>query len=63
MPIEIAKPNTVGLITQTEDGRIIQLGLSQSQSDALQLFVAAMSKEKPIVSLGIHYELEFKNRR
>ena len=63
MPIEHAKPNVIGLISQTEDGRIIQLGLSQSQSDALQLFVVAMSKEKPLVSLGIHYELEFKNRR
>ena len=59
--IENAPIGKVGLIQETEDGRIIQLGLTQTQSECLQLFLASLSKESPLVNLGRDYELILKN--
>jgi len=50
----------IGLIQQLEDGRIIQIGLQKWQSESLQLFLASISKENPLIKMGEEYELIFK---
>lgn len=57
MKIEKAKSGTVGLVMETPDGRIIQLGLTTDQSAMLNTFVASMSSEKALPDLGKDYEL------
>lgn len=57
--LEIGK---VGLVQETEDGRIIQIGLTPSQSEMLQIFLATLSKESPLVQMSEDYELVLKNR-
>ena len=52
--------NAVGLVQAQKDGRIVQIGLSEDQSIALQLFLAAMSKESPLLQLPAEYDLELK---
>lgn len=56
--LEVGK---IGLIQQDKNGVIQQIGLTQEQSDILQLFLAGMSKGKPFVCMGHDYELELKN--
>ena len=56
------KVGDVGLIQQLDDGRIIQLGLTDTQSRVLQAFLASLSKDAPLVRMGSDYELEFKNK-
>jgi len=55
--IQNAEIGKVGLIQQRPNGTIIQLGMNQEQFDALQLFVAALSKEKPLVFIDGDNEL------
>ncbi len=43
-----------------EDGKIIQVGLTEEQSDILQVFLATMSKDSPLVQMGEKYELILK---
>ena len=50
-----------GLVQETEDGRIVQIGLSVEQSEILQLFLATISKDNPLVVMGEDYELVLKN--
>lgn len=52
MHIEIAPKGTVGLIMQNEDGKVIQLGMNEEQSKLLNMFVASLSKDKPLYNLG-----------
>ena len=56
--LEIGK---VGLIQETEDGRIIQIGLRSEQSEMLQTFLAVISQDKPLVQMGEDYELVLKS--
>ena len=58
--VEIGK---IGLIQQQTDGSIVQLGLSQDQSDILQAFVGSLSNEKPLVKLPSEYDLIFKEKQ
>jgi hypothetical protein len=58
--LEIGK---IGLIQQTEDGRIVQIGLTKTQSDLLQLFLSSLSKESPLIKMGSEYDLELKNAK
>ncbi len=62
MELENLKRGNIGLIQQTEDGRIIQIGLTPEQSNLLQIFLGTLSKESPLIQLGEEYELEFKNK-
>jgi len=48
---ENLEPNQVGLISQAEDGTIFQIGLTSDQSKMLNIIVATMSKEKPLVRM------------
>ena len=56
------KTGEVGLIQQLKDGRIIQIGLTIDQSKMMQMFLAALSKDSPLIQMGDDYELEFKNK-
>ena len=50
----------IGLITQSDDGIIKQIGLTQDQSDMLQAFLSAISKDKPLVFMPDEYDLRLK---
>ena len=58
--LEIGK---VGLIQETEDGRIIQIGVTPEQSEHLQSFLALISQQSPLVQMGDDYELVMKNEQ
>jgi len=51
----------IGLVQETEDGRIVQIGLRAEQSEMLQLFLATISKDNPLVVMGEDYELVLKS--
>jgi len=55
--LEIGK---LSLVQETEDGRIRQIGLTKEQSDMLQIMVAIISKENPIVQMGEEYDLKLR---
>jgi len=57
------KTGKVGLIQETEDGRIIQIGLTEMQSNILQNFLAQLSQDSPLVQMGEEYELIFKKNQ
>ena len=52
--LEIGK---IGLIQQTKDGVIRQIGLTEEQSSMLQIFLATLSKEEPLHALPKEYNL------
>jgi hypothetical protein len=56
--LEIGK---VGLVQETECGRIIQIGLTPEQSDLLHAFLGAISKDSPLVQMGEDYDLVLKS--
>lgn len=58
--IENAEIGKIGLIQQQSDGTIVQLGLSQEQSDMLQAVVESLSQIKPLVRLPSEYNLSLK---
>ncbi len=51
----------LGLVQETEDGRIIQIGLTPEQSEMLQVFLATISQDKPFVKMGEDYDLVLKS--
>lgn len=51
----------IALIQQTEEGRLVQIGLTNEQSDILQLFLAALSKENKLVQMPKEYDLILKS--
>lgn len=51
----------IGLVQETEDGRIIQIGLRPEQSEMLQASLATISKGKPLVQMGEDHELILKS--
>ena len=61
MKYSYLKPLEVGLIQQTESGRIIQIGMNPEQSAQLQAFCSIISQESPLIQMGVEYELVFKN--
>jgi hypothetical protein len=48
--LEIGK---IGLIQETEDGRIRQIGLTLDQSEKLQVFAASISQDSPLVQMSL----------
>ena len=52
----------VGLVQETEDGRIRQIGMTEEQSQMLQVLVAQISKGRPLVQMGEEYDLILKNQ-
>lgn len=57
---ERTKIGNLALVQETEDGRIIQLGMREEQSHLLQIFMASLSKESPLVVMGEEYDLVLK---
>jgi hypothetical protein len=51
----------VGLVQETEDGRIRQIGLTEAQSKMLQVLVASMSNGSPLLQMGEEYDLVLAN--
>ena len=51
----------VGLVQETEGGRIRQIGLTGEQSNMLQVLVASISSGSPLVQLGEEYDLVLKS--
>lgn len=52
--------DAVGLVMLGKDGGDVQIGLSQEQSDMLQMFAAMLSQHSPLAKLGEDYNLYFK---
>ena len=62
MKIENAKAGPVALIQQQENGRILQIALTKSQSNMLQLFLAKLSQERKLVQMPEEYDLILKSQ-
>jgi hypothetical protein len=56
-----AKKGTVCLIKETDDGRIIQIGLTEHQSYLLQSFLVGLSRIDKLVEMGEEWDLLRKN--
>ena len=46
----------IGLIQQTETGRIVQIGLTTEQSEILQNLLAILSKDSPLIRMDEAYD-------
>lgn len=58
---EFLEPGYVGLIQQTEDGRILQIGLTENQSNCLMDFLSQLSKGNPLMQMGEEHDLVLKS--
>jgi hypothetical protein len=58
---ETVDVGTIALIQQTETGRILQIGLTPSQSEMLQSFLAVISKESKLIQMPEEYDLVLKS--
>lgn len=52
------EPGQVALIRISEDGRVQQIAMNKEQHSMLQLFVASMSSETPLVAMPEEYDLK-----
>lgn len=50
----------IGLVQETEDGRIRQIALTADQSAMLQYMLAVISKGSPLIQMGEEYDLVLK---
>ena len=58
---ETVDVGTIALIQQTEEGRILQIGLTPNQSEMLQSFLAVISKESKLIQMPEEYDLVLKS--
>ena len=58
---ETVEDGTIALIQQTEEGRILQIGLTPNQSEMLQSFLAVISKESKLIQMPEEYDLVLKS--
>ena len=58
---KVAPIGTIGLIRQTEDGRVIQIGMTHEQMILLQIFLSGLSQKSPLVELGEECDLVLKS--
>lgn len=58
--IDFLKDGEIGLIT-TENGRIVQLGLTVDIHRTITAVIAACSKETPLVKMGEEHDLVLKS--
>lgn len=61
--IDLAEPGTICLIIQDPNGRVCQLATTVEQSKVLQILIASMSKEIPLVKMAEEYDLVFKKQK
>ena len=57
---DFLKDGEIGLIT-TENGRIVQLGLTVDMHRTITAVIAACSKETPLVKMGEEHDLVLKS--
>ena len=57
---DFLKDGEIGLIT-TENGRIVQLGLTVDMHRTITAVIAACSKEIPLVKMGEEHDLVLKS--
>ena len=55
--ISYVEPETISLIQQTKEGRIVQIAITENQSKMLQNFMAILSKEHPLVIMNPEHDL------
>jgi len=53
---------TIALIKQQKDGRIVQIGITQAQSNMLQFFLAKLSEETQLALMPEEYDLILKSQ-
>jgi hypothetical protein len=58
---ERAEIGRLCLVKETEDGRIMQIGMTEEQSKMLQVYCAMISQKSPLVEVGEQYDLVLKN--
>ena len=58
---ETVEPGTIALIQQTPEGRILQIGLTPTQSNMLQFFLAKLSEESKLIQMPEDYDLILKS--
>jgi hypothetical protein len=58
---ETVDVGTIALIQQTEEGRILQIGLTTAQSKMLQFFLAKLSEESKLIQMPYEYDLVLKS--
>jgi len=56
--LEIGK---IGLIQQQENGRILQIGLTEEQSKLLHIFLGGISQKSSLVQMSEDYDLVLKS--
>jgi len=59
--VETVEVGAIALIQQTEDGRILQIGLTTEQSNTLQLFLAKLSETSSLIQMSEEYDLVLKS--
>jgi hypothetical protein len=57
---EMLEHGQIALIQQTKEGRVLQVGLTTTQSKMLQSFLGILSKESPLVQMGEDWDLILK---
>ena len=55
------KTGKIGLIQQSDNGDIRQIGLTEDQSEMLHIFLASISKDKSLVIMPDEYNLKLKS--
>ena len=58
---ETVDVGTIALIQQTEEGRILQIGLTPEQSNMLQFFLAKLSEKSKLIQMQEDYDLVLKS--
>ena len=59
---ENVEAGTIALIQQQENGSIVQIGITQAQSNMLQLFLAKLSEESKLIQMPEEYDLILKSQ-
>ena len=59
---ENVEPGTIALIQQESNGRIVQIGLTESQSNMLQFFLAKLSEGNALAKMPEQYDLILKSQ-
>jgi len=57
----LAEPGTICLIKQSPEGRIMQIAMTEDQSKMLQVLVASISQQQPLVQMGEDWDLVLKS--
>ena len=59
---ENVEAGTISLIQQQENGRVVQIGITQAQSNMLQFFLAKLSEESKLIQMPEKYDLILKSQ-